>query len=310
MPASTPVRRFGYRPIRARSSRSATRSPSSSTPRNAACFAVPHPSISIHEEQPRDDAGRQHPHPGQRALDQEGRCQLFLWEKRARQNSPDQGTILFVHGSSMASQPTFDLQVPGRPDSSAMDWFAGAGFDTWCVDMEGYGRSDKHRDINCDIANGADDLEAATDYISRPATHRPAAGVRHLLGRAARRAVRAAPSRARRAAGARRLRLDRRRQPDAGRAHARSCRSSCQEQAPADRPRVRALDLRARPSRHRRRQGHRGVRRRDPRARRLDAERHLRRHVLEPAGRRSRPRSRCRPSSCAASTTASRASTT
>jgi pimeloyl-ACP methyl ester carboxylesterase len=31
--------------------------------------------------------------------------------------------------------------------------------------MEGYGRSDKSRDIYCDIANGAADLEAATDYI-------------------------------------------------------------------------------------------------------------------------------------------------
>ena len=52
----------------------------------------------------------------------------------------------------MASQPTFDLQVPGRPHSSVMDWFAERGYDTWCVDMEGYGRSDKNRDINCDIA--------------------------------------------------------------------------------------------------------------------------------------------------------------
>src|SRR5512134_2327027 len=66
----------------------------------------------------------------------------------------------------MASQPTFDLQVPGRPHSSAMDYFAGLGFDAWCVDMEGYGRSDKRRDIYCDIANGADDLKAATDYIA------------------------------------------------------------------------------------------------------------------------------------------------
>ena len=46
-----------------------------------------------------------------------------------------------------------------------MDWFAARGFDTWCVDMEGYGRSDKARDINCDIANGAADLAAASDYI-------------------------------------------------------------------------------------------------------------------------------------------------
>jgi pimeloyl-ACP methyl ester carboxylesterase len=65
----------------------------------------------------------------------------------------------------MASTPTFDLVVPGRPDSSVMDWFAQRGFDNWCVDMEGYGRSDKSRDIYFDIANGADDLKAATDYI-------------------------------------------------------------------------------------------------------------------------------------------------
>jgi len=31
--------------------------------------------------------------------------------------------------------------------------------------MEGYGRSDKSRDISCDIANGADDLAVATDYM-------------------------------------------------------------------------------------------------------------------------------------------------
>jgi len=55
--------------------------------------------------------------------------------------------------------------VPGRPDSSVMDWFAARGFDTWCMDNEGYGRSDKKRPINCDIANGADDLAAGSEYI-------------------------------------------------------------------------------------------------------------------------------------------------
>jgi pimeloyl-ACP methyl ester carboxylesterase len=48
-----------------------------------------------------------------------------------------------------------------------MDWFAQRGFTCWTVDMEGYGRSTKTRDIFCDIANGADDLAAATDYIRR-----------------------------------------------------------------------------------------------------------------------------------------------
>jgi pimeloyl-ACP methyl ester carboxylesterase len=94
-----------------------------------------------------------------------GDVRLFLWQKSAADANSTRGTILFVHGSSMASQPTFDLQVPGRPDSSAMDWFAERGYDTWCVDMEGYGRSDKTRNINFDIANGADDLAAASQYI-------------------------------------------------------------------------------------------------------------------------------------------------
>jgi pimeloyl-ACP methyl ester carboxylesterase len=67
----------------------------------------------------------------------------------------------------MASQPTFDLHVPGRPHSSAMEWFAARGFDTWCMDNEGYGRSDKSRPINFDIANGADDLAAGSEYVLR-----------------------------------------------------------------------------------------------------------------------------------------------
>jgi len=92
-----------------------------------------------------------------------GEVRLFLWQKPAV--GAKKGTVLFVHGSSMASQPTFDLRVPGRPDSSVMDWFAARGFDTWCMDHEGYGRSDKSRPINCDIANGADDLAAGTGYI-------------------------------------------------------------------------------------------------------------------------------------------------
>jgi pimeloyl-ACP methyl ester carboxylesterase len=101
---------------------------------------------------------------GQEHWTRKGAVKLFLWEKFA--GSPEgKPVILFVHGSSMASQPTFDLQVPGRVHSSVMDYFAGLGFDCWCVDMEGYGRSDKDRPVNCDISCGADDLEAAGDYI-------------------------------------------------------------------------------------------------------------------------------------------------
>ncbi len=108
-----------------------------------------------------------------------GEVKLFLWQKpphlSAAGGAATRGTVLFVHGSSMASQPTFDLTVPGRPDSSVMDWFAARGFDTWCMDHEGYGRSDKSRPINCDISNGADDLAAGSDYILK------ATGAKKLL---------------------------------------------------------------------------------------------------------------------------------
>jgi pimeloyl-ACP methyl ester carboxylesterase len=94
---------------------------------------------------------------------------LFLWEKYVGQPAGNtKGTVLFVHGSSMASTPTFDLHVEGRPFSSAMNWFACQGYDTWCVDMEGYGRSTKTRDIFCDIANGADDPPRRPTTSRRP----------------------------------------------------------------------------------------------------------------------------------------------
>jgi pimeloyl-ACP methyl ester carboxylesterase len=87
---------------------------------------------------------------------------LFLWQK-PRTSEPARGTILFVHGSSMASTPGFDLQAPGYV--SAMDFFAGQGFDCWCCDHRGYGRSYKGEEFLATIAQGADDLAAASQYI-------------------------------------------------------------------------------------------------------------------------------------------------
>jgi pimeloyl-ACP methyl ester carboxylesterase len=97
---------------------------------------------------------------------------LFLWRKQLRNRDATddgadahRGTILFVHGSSVSATPEFDLQLAGKPDASVMDWFARRGYDTWCVDCEGYGRSDKSRPVNADVACGADDLAAASSYI-------------------------------------------------------------------------------------------------------------------------------------------------
>src|SRR3954451_8761570 len=90
--------------------------------------------------------------------------ELFMWEK-PRTAEPALGTILFVHGSSMAATPGFDLQATGTDYVSAMDWFAAKGFDTWCCDHRGYGRSYKGPELLATIAEGADDLEAASSYI-------------------------------------------------------------------------------------------------------------------------------------------------
>lgn len=110
-------------------------------------------------------------YPGTEHWTRKGDVNLFLWRKTP--GARPKGAILFVHGSSMASQPTFDLQVSDRPYSSVMDWFVSQGYDTWCVDMEGYGRSDKHRDIASGIADGADDLTAASEYIQKAASAGP-----------------------------------------------------------------------------------------------------------------------------------------
>ena len=98
-----------------------------------------------------------------------GPIRLYAWEKYlpSREGSFE-GIILFVHGSSMASTPTFDLQVPGHPEVfSPMDYFARRGYDVWCFDCEGYGRSDKTRDTKFYVADGADDTEAVADYIKQ-----------------------------------------------------------------------------------------------------------------------------------------------
>jgi pimeloyl-ACP methyl ester carboxylesterase len=102
-----------------------------------------------------------------------GDVNLFLWNKCAVDPAKAKAPILFVHGSSMASQPTFDLNVPWRPNSSAMEFFAGHGYDTWSVDMEGYGRSTKTRDNNAPIAFGAEDCFAAAAYIQKLRGPRP-----------------------------------------------------------------------------------------------------------------------------------------
>ena len=115
-----------------------------------------------------------------------------------------------------------------------MEWFARRGYDTWCVDMEGYGRSDKKRAINFDIANGADDLAAASQLHSRQDRIGPSPRLWHLVRRPARGRVRRASPGAREAPGARRLRVDRGRQPYAGRAQEEAAEFQAKNRRPID----------------------------------------------------------------------------
>jgi len=93
-----------------------------------------------------------------------GAERIFMWEKRAQTPLP-RGLVLLVHGSSACARPTFDLQVPARPDASLMNWLACSGFDVWCFDCRGYGRSYKGLEVAATCSDGADDAAAVSQYI-------------------------------------------------------------------------------------------------------------------------------------------------
>src|SRR5438105_15413215 len=86
---------------------------------------------------------------------------LFMWNKCAGDPAKTAGTILFVHGSSTASQPTFDLHVPGRPHSSALEYFAKQAYDRWCADKEGYRCTSKDRDNTAPMSSVSADFRTA-----------------------------------------------------------------------------------------------------------------------------------------------------
>jgi pimeloyl-ACP methyl ester carboxylesterase len=69
-----------------------------------------------------------------------GGIELFLRNKRPEglaSFTPGR-TLLFVHGATYPAHTAFDLPLGGL---SWMDYIAGRGFDVWCMDLRGYGRS-------------------------------------------------------------------------------------------------------------------------------------------------------------------------
>lgn len=63
-----------------------------------------------------------------------------LVRNKRRAGAADGRSVLFIHGATYPSTVMFDYPVNGV---SWMDWMAGRGHDCWCVDLPGYGGSER-----------------------------------------------------------------------------------------------------------------------------------------------------------------------
>ncbi len=54
-------------------------------------------------------------------------------------------TVLFVHGATYPAHTTFDLKLGGQ---SWMDYIAARGYDVWLLDLRGYGKSTRPREMS------------------------------------------------------------------------------------------------------------------------------------------------------------------
>jgi alpha-beta hydrolase superfamily lysophospholipase len=96
-----------------------------------------------------------------------GRVKLYVYRKRQVATGTAARPVLFlVHGSTFSSRGSYDLVVPGRTGYSAMDHFAGLGYDVWTMDHEGYGFSSRTSG-HCGIQTGVEDLKAALPLVEQ-----------------------------------------------------------------------------------------------------------------------------------------------
>ena len=100
-------------------------------------------------------------------------------------HSDEEGkTVLFVHGATYGATDTFDYAIEGR---SWMDLMAEQGFDVWCLDLLGYGQSDRPSEMDeaptnhpplVDTAHAVLEVDNAVTYI----LHRRDIQSVHLIG--------------------------------------------------------------------------------------------------------------------------------
>jgi len=88
---------------------------------------------------------------------------LYVWEKYAG-NPGGKPVVILAHGSATAGRGSFDLQVPGKPSYSLMDFLARENFDVFALDVRGFGRS-THPDSPMTTKEASEDLNAVVDYI-------------------------------------------------------------------------------------------------------------------------------------------------
>lgn len=95
-----------------------------------------------------------------------GDVKLYVYRKRLAGGDANKPVLFLVHGSTFASRGSYDLIVPGRTGYSAMDHFAGLGYDVWTMDHEGYGFSARTAS-HAGIRVGVEDLKAAMPLIEK-----------------------------------------------------------------------------------------------------------------------------------------------
>ena len=80
-------------------------------------------------------------------------------------------TVLFVHGATYPAHAAFDLQLDGQ---SWMDYIASRGYDVYLLDIRGYGKSTRPKEMaetaqnNPPIVRGetaVKDIGAVVDFI-------------------------------------------------------------------------------------------------------------------------------------------------
>src|SRR5436190_9693898 len=73
--------------------------------------------------------------------------EIFVRNKRPadRQTFRPERTVLYVHGATYPASTAFDLKLDGL---SWMEYIAARGYDVWLLDVRGYGKSTRPKEMS------------------------------------------------------------------------------------------------------------------------------------------------------------------